>query len=250
MRTAVVIGVGQGLGPAVAGRLAADPWTERLVLSGLTEEDCATAADAVARDGLRLDVIPADLTDLNAVGDLVQETGDAARVALLAGIYPPAAALDVTPEQFRDVFAVNVFGTFFAAQGYARHMVARGSGAIVAVASTLARMPRMQQAAYASSKAALRQALRVLGLEVAASGVRVNMVSPGVIDTPMLRARYPHGVEPVVRGDLDRMKMRIPSGRLTAADDVAAAVSFFLGDDSGHVLLQDLVVDGGETLGM
>jgi 2,3-dihydro-2,3-dihydroxybenzoate dehydrogenase len=113
-------------------------------------------------------------------------------------------------------------------------------------------MPRMRQAAYCASKAGMRQGLRVLGMEVAPLGVRVNTVSPGPTDTPMMRALAADhaNVDDLAMGSLEAMRPRIPGGRVATPVDVANAVSFLLAPASEHVCLQDIVVDGGELLGM
>ena len=118
--------------------------------------------------------------------------------------------------------------------------------------STSKRMPRMRLAAYSASKAALRQALRVLAIEVAGSGVRINTVSPGPTDTEMMRqlARDHAAIDDLANGSLEVMRPRIPTGRVALASDVASAVTFLLSPASSHIVMADLVVDGGELLGM
>ena len=173
-------------------------------------------------------------------------------MVIAAGLFAPAPALEVAREEFARIFKVNTEGVFFVAQAYARVMAERGRGAIVGVASIAARMPRMRQTSYCSSKAGLRQALRVLGMEVGPLGVRVNTVSPGATDTPMMRALAADhsSVDDLARGSIEAMRPRIPNGRVARPEDVAAVVSFLLAPGSEHVMLEDIVVDGGELLGM
>ena len=173
-------------------------------------------------------------------------------MAIAAGIFAPAPALEVERDEFARIFSVNTQGVFFVAQAYARLMAERGRGAIVGVASIAARMPRMRQASYCGSKAGMRQALRVLGMEVGPLGVRVNSVSPGATDTPMMRALAADhsSVDDLAKGSIDAMRPRIPHGRVARPEDVAAVVSFLLGPESEHVMLEDVLVDGGELLGM
>ncbi|MET0749430.1 MAG: SDR family oxidoreductase, partial [Solirubrobacterales bacterium] len=187
-----------------------------------------------------------------AVGELVAATAEAERVVIAAGMFAPAPALEVERDEFARIYRVNAEGVFFVAQAYAREMAARGHGAIVGVASIAARMPRMRQASYCSSKAGMRQALRVLGMEVGPLGVRVNTVSPGPTDTPMMRALAADhsSVDDLAHGSIEAMRPRIPNGRVARPEDVAAVVSFLLAPGSEHVMLEDIVVDGGELLGM
>jgi 2,3-dihydro-2,3-dihydroxybenzoate dehydrogenase len=250
--TTVVVGGAQGIGAELARRLAREPWTERLVLADLLLDSCEELARELDGDGCEVSAQRVDVTDGDQVAELVAATPDAERVAIAAGIFAPAAALDVEREQFARILEVNLAGVFFVAQAYARSMAERGSGAIVGVASIAARMPRMRQVAYCASKAGMRHALRVLGMEVAPRGVRVNTVSPGATDTPMMRtlAGDHPSVDDLAIGSLEAMRPRIPHGRVARTADVANVVSFLLAPDSAHIHLQDVVVDGGELLGM
>jgi 2,3-dihydro-2,3-dihydroxybenzoate dehydrogenase len=250
--TTVVVGAAQGIGAGIARRLATEEWTSRLVLADLKLDGCRELAAELGTDGLGAEAIAVDVTDAAQVANLVGATADAGRVVIASGAFAPAPALEVGRDEFARIQGVNLMGAFFVAQGYARAMAERGSGAIVGVASIAARMPRMRQAAYCASKAGLRQALRVLGMEVAPLGVRVNTVSPGATDTPMMRALAADhaSVDDLAHGSLEAMRPRIPNGRVARPDDVANVVSFLLAPSSEHVFLQDIVVDGGELLGM
>jgi 2,3-dihydro-2,3-dihydroxybenzoate dehydrogenase len=250
--TAVVIGGGRGIGRAVAHALAGDATVARLLVADI---DGALAEETVrtdARDGLVGEARAVDLTDPDALRALVAESAGADRVAITAGVFSATSSLEVTGEEFMRVLGVNLVGCFLAAQLYAREMVDRGGGAIVATASIAARMPRMRQAAYSASKAGLRQALRVLAMEVVGDGVRINTVSPGPTDTPMMRelASDHASVDDLAQGSALALRPRIPNGRVATCEDVAAAVHFLLSPASAHIVMHDLVVDGGELLGM
>jgi 2,3-dihydro-2,3-dihydroxybenzoate dehydrogenase len=251
-QTTVVVGAAQGIGAELARRLASDPWTRRLVLADLVLDGCEELARELDGEGCEVSAQAVDVTDADQVDALLETTSDAERVAIAAGIFAPAAALEVEREQFSRILDVNLAGVFFVAQAYARAMAERGSGSIVGVASIAARMPRMRQVAYCASKAGMRHALRVLGMEVAPSGVRVNTVSPGATDTPMMRtlAGDHPSVDDLAVGSLEAMRPRIPHGRVARTADVANVVSFLLAPESAHIQLQDVVVDGGELLGM
>jgi len=185
------------------------------------------------------------------VSTLVAASDRADRVAIAAGVFFSSPSLEAPVEEFERVLRVNTVGCFHVAQLYAGHMVESGGGSIVAVASIAARMPRMRQAAYSASKAALRQSLRVLGLEVADQGVRINTVSPGATDTEMMRDLVNDVVvADLSRGSLETFRPRIPNGRVATTEDIATSVSFLLSPASSHIFMTDLVVDGGELLGM
>ena len=178
----------RGSAPGSRGGWPAETWTTRLVLADIKLDGADELAGELGGDEAEVEAIAVDVTDAAAVDELVAATAEAERVVIAAGLFAPAPALEVEREEFARIFEVNTEGVFFVAQAYARAMAERGHGAIVGVASIAARMPRMRQTAYCSSKAGMRQALRVLGMEVAPLGVRVNTVSPGATDTPMMRA--------------------------------------------------------------
>jgi 2,3-dihydro-2,3-dihydroxybenzoate dehydrogenase len=250
--TTVVVGAARGIGAAIAARLAAAEWTERIVLADLDETVLGVAAEIRAA-GTDADPQVLDITDPAGVDALLAAAPEARRLAIVSGIFEPAPALEVSQDSFRAIAEVNFFGAFFLAQAFARSMVEAGGGAIVGVASIAARMPRMRQAAYCASKAGMRQSLRVLGMEVAPQGVRVNTVSPGATDTPMMRSLagdHPDVGGDLARGSLEAMRPRIPDGRVATPEDVAEGVAFLLSPAASHLVLQDMVIDGGELLGM
>ena len=172
--------------------------------------------------------------------------------AIASGIYTGGSALETTRAEMDRIFAVNLFGVFFTAQGYAREMVTRRSGSIVAIGSISGRFPRMGQIAYGASKAGIRQALRVLAMETVPLGVRINLISPGPVDSEMMRAlKSDHpNVDDLAVGSPAAFRPRVPDGRVGRTEQVAAAAAFLLGPDSAHIAFHDLYLDGGETLGV
>lgn len=250
--TTVVVGAAQGIGAAVARRLAREPWTDRLVIADIRLDAVEALAAELRADGRRVDPYPVDVTDDASIAALVAQSREAERLAVVAGIFTASPVLDTTRDEFARILGVNLMGNFFAAQAYAREMVQRGHGSIVGVASIASRMPRMRQAAYGASKAGMRQALRVLAMEVVPQGVRVNTVSPGPTDTPMMRslAADHASVDDLATGSPDAFRPRVPDGRVARPEQVASAVAWLLSPDSEHVAFHDLHVDGGESLGI
>ena len=124
-------------------------------------------------------------------------------------------------------------------------------GVIVNTASVAAYEGQIGQAAYSASKAGMRQALRVLGMEVRGRGVRINFVAPGPTETPMMAelAADHTGIQ-LWEGELETFRPRIPDGRVAQPQDVANAIEFLLSDRALHISLHDLYVDGGESLGL
>lgn len=250
--TSVVIGAGRGIGQAISEELArADP-KAHLVLADINLDSVQRLAVSLQELGVQASAQHVDLADQDSVRQLVADTPEVDKVAIAAGIFEASSALETTVAELERITRINLIGCFQVAQLYAASMMDRGGGSIVAIASIAARMPRMRQAAYSASKAGLRQALRVLAMEVAASGVRINTVSPGATDTEMMRqlAGDHATVNDLADGSLAALRPRIPDGRVALGSDVAALVSFLLSSESSHILLADIVVDGGELLGM
>lgn len=250
--TTVVVGAAQGIGDQVARRLAVEPWTDRMVVADIRTDLVERLAAELSAAGMPTVARTVDVTDPDSIASLADDTRDAERLAVVAGIFRASPALDTSWAEFQEVLGVNLLGNFFVAQAYARYMVARGSGAIVGVASIAARMPRMRQAAYSASKAGMRQALRVLAMETVPFGVRINTVSPGPTDSPMMRslAADHASVDDLATGSPEAFRPRIPDGHVARSEHVAAAVAWLLSPDSAHVSFHDLQVDGGETLGI
>lgn len=249
--TTVVVGAAQGIGEAVARRLAREPWTERLVVADIAEAPLAALAADLRAAGHRVDAVRVDITDDASIAALVAASREAERVAVVAGIFHAVPSLETTRADFDRILGVNLMGNFFVAQAYAREMVARRSGSIVGVASIAARFPRMRQAAYCASKAGMRQAFRVLAMETVPLGVRINTVSPGPTDSPMMRALAADhaSVDDLATGSPEAFRPRIPDARVARPEQIAAATAWLLSPDSAHVAFHDLFVDGGETLG-
>ena len=250
----VIIGAAGGLGRVIAGRLGREPWCGRLIVSDLDEAKLEELAAELRDAGITdVETHVADASDCDSIERLVNASGDARRVCVTVGVMVPSSpALEITTEDFKTTFAVILTGAFMLAQAYARRMIERGvAGSIVAISSIAGHQPRWHQTAYVASKAGLNMALRVLALETAPHGVRVNIVSPGGIDTPMSQAwreRNP-GVSQTA-GSVETFRTRVPLGKLGELEDVAGAVAFLLGPDSSHIVMHDLVVDGGELLGL
>lgn len=167
-----------------------------------------------------------------------------------AGVLRTGSLASLTADDWQATFAVNVHGVFHLLQRLLPLFKRQRFGAIVNVASNAAHVPRMEMAAYCASKAALRSLSHCLALELAAYGVRSNLVSPGSTDTPMLHRLLPDdsAMARTISGSLATYKNGIPLGKLASPRDIANAIVFLASDLAGHITLQDLVVDGGATL--
>ncbi|GAA2118729.1 2,3-dihydro-2,3-dihydroxybenzoate dehydrogenase [Kitasatospora saccharophila] len=241
-RIALVTGAAQGIGAAVAALLAA---------RGARVVGCDLRGDP---DGGADGVRELDVTDGAAVEALVErverELGPVDVLVNVAGVLRVAPALELTDADWRHSFEVNTTGVFHTCRAVGRRMAARGRGSVVTVGSNAAGVPRTGMAAYAASKAATAMYVRCLGLELAAAGVRCNLVSPGSTDTAMQRSLWtdPDAERRVLEGDPASYRVGIPLGRIADPADIAEAVAFLAGDRARHITMHDLYVDGGATL--
>ncbi|WP_433274662.1 2,3-dihydro-2,3-dihydroxybenzoate dehydrogenase [Actinosynnema sp. CS-041913] len=248
-KVALVTGAARGIGEAV---------TEGLVRAGATVAAVDVDTIGLKRVAAEWDgqVRPytADIGDSAAVArvvaDVEREVGPIGIGVSVAGILRPASVCETTDEDWAATFAVNATGAFTVLRELARRMAPRGNGVLVTVGSNAAGVPRMGMGAYAASKAAVTMLTRCLGLELAGSGIRCNVVSPGSTDTDMQRMLWTDDEGParVVAGDPDQYRVGIPLGRIADPADIAEAVLFLVSDRARHITMQNLYVDGGATL--
>ena len=168
-----------------------------------------------------------------------------------AGILRMGATDQLSLADWQQTFAVNVGGAFNLFQATMGQFRRQRGGAIVTVASDAAHTPRIGMSAYGASKAALKSLALTVGLELAASGVRANLVSPGSTDTDMQRTLWVNEDAEAqrIRGFGEQFKLGIPLGKIARPQEIASTILFLASDLASHITLQDIVVDGGSTLG-
>jgi len=199
--------------------------------------------------------ITLDISNEQAVRETCQsvlttgETIDA--LVNVAGILQMGKITELTTEQWQRTFDVNVSGAFHIMQQVIPVMKAANSGAIVSVSSNANHMPRMSMAAYSASKSALTNLTMVAGIELAEYGIRCNVVSPGSTQNPMQWSLWQDesGEENTINGFPEQFKPGIPLGKLATPEDIAETVVFLCSSQANHITLQDIVIDGGATLG-
>lgn len=245
--TAVITGGGRGIGLTVARALAADG--RKVALLDLLDTVTATAAQisdefGVGAVGLRVDVTDQDA--VNAAFDRVAaELGTPQVLLTAAGIEINGDSIDVTAAHWRKVIDVNLTGTFFAAQAFGRGLLANQlSGSAVLIASMSGLIVNVPQwaASYNSSKAAVAHLAKSLAVEWAASGIRVNSMSPGYVLTDLTQQIIDR--EPELLAD---WISRIPMGRMALPADLTGLVRFLVSEDSSYLTGQQIVIDGGYT---
>ncbi|HEV2372463.1 MAG TPA: glucose 1-dehydrogenase [Streptosporangiaceae bacterium] len=247
-RVALVTGAPGGIGRAVAELLA-----EQGATVAVNSEDPAAAADVaerITKSGGRAVTAVADVTDAaalhHAVEDVVQRLGRLDILVTCAGIQRYGTVSTTSEQLWDEVFAVNVKGTFLATRAAMPHLRRSGSGAVVIVSSVQASVAQTNVVAYSASKGALNAFARAVAVDEARYGVRVNVISPGSVDTPMLRASAelfggPAGVGPT----LAAWGSAHPLGRIGRPREIAQAVSFLASERASFITGEDLRVDGG-----
>ncbi|HEX4818151.1 MAG TPA: 2,3-dihydro-2,3-dihydroxybenzoate dehydrogenase [Nonomuraea sp.] len=242
-------GAAGGIGQAVVWALAqAGAAVTALDADGERADQVAAHARAAgyAVTARQLDVTaPAQVEAVLAAAQA--EYGPPGILVNVAGVLHHGPVTELPTETWRWLFAVNTDGVFHLCREAAWPMIQRRAGVIVTVTSNAATVPRTQLAGYAASKAAAAMFTRCLGLELAGYGIRCNIVAPGSTDTPMLRQA---GQSPAsaIEGVPQDFRLGIPLGRIAAPADVADAVLFLCSEQSRHITMQTLHVDGGAAL--
>ena len=239
-KIALVTGASGGIGCACARELAKRGYTV-LAHANRGLDAVQTLADELRKNGMDAHAVCCDLSDSAAVGAMCKEIlavhhrVDA--LVLCAGVSHTGLLTDMTDEQWHHVMDVNVSGAFYLIRSLAPGMVSRRSGSIVTISSMWGRSGASCEAAYSASKAAIIGLTQALAKELGPSGVRVNCIAPGVIDTKMMDE---HSEE-----TKQMLAEETPLGRLGTGEDVAKAAAFLLGEDACFITGQTLGVDGG-----
>jgi NAD(P)-dependent dehydrogenase (short-subunit alcohol dehydrogenase family) len=254
-RRAVVTGSAQGIGKAVATRLAADG--ENLVLVDRLQDRLDSTADELRASGVRVETVVCDLSDVDAVralgGTLEQEPVDVLVNVAGIGIMSQFAELDV--DQWDLTFDINVRAPFLLCQRIGGAMAARGRGRIVNMASISGKRGGENLADYSASKAAVISLTQSAAAAFGPAGVTVNAVCPGLVWTPMweatgawIAANNPAFTESGASNHdafMAAVMAGTPLQRPTRVEDIAAAVSFLVSEDAELITGQALNVDGG-----
>lgn len=245
-RTAIVTGAASGIGLAIAQRLAADGAT--VALFDRDGDNAHAAAEEITAGGHRAEAWPVDVTDrdqiVEAVAAVRSQLGAPTILVNSAGLDGFDRFLDITPELWQRIIAVNLTGTFDCCQAVVPSMLEARWGRIVNISSSSAQTGNPLMTHYSAAKAGVVGLTKAMALELGPKGITVNTIPPGFIDTPMLRKTESKGF---LGKGVEAHENTTPVRRVGLPEDIAAACAFLVRDDASYITGQIIPVNGGRT---
>ena len=247
LKVAVVTGAGQGIGRAIACRLARDGFA--IAIIDINDDALDNVKNEIEKLGAPVLALRADLTKLDEIQKVIDRAAEWGQLSVLvnnAGRVLITPFLEISGDEWDTILTLNLKTVFFAMQFAARHM--QTGGRMINLSSISGRSGRPDQAHYAAAKCGVISITQSAALAFASQGITVNAICPGVVDTPMttgiheMRAKA-LGITP--EESLSRMVAKIPLGRLEKTDDVAGVVSFLCSAGASYITGQSLNVCGG-----
>jgi NAD(P)-dependent dehydrogenase (short-subunit alcohol dehydrogenase family) len=241
-KVTVITGGSSGIGLAAAKAFVNEG--AYVFIAGRRQPELDKAKAAIGRNVSTVQIDVAKLVDLERLfGQVKAEKGGLDILVASAGFVEMAPMAAVTPEHFDKTFAINARGVFFTVQKAVPLM--RDGGSIVLVSSGAHLKGIPFYVTYSATKAALRSFARSMAAELKDRGIRVNTLSPGAIDTPIIDGQFKTKEE--ADGAREMFKQMTPLGRIGKPEEMAKAILFLASDDSSYTTGADLVADGGMT---
>jgi NAD(P)-dependent dehydrogenase (short-subunit alcohol dehydrogenase family) len=241
-KVAVITGGSSGIGLETAKRFVQEG--AYVFITGRRASELEKAKSAIGRNVTVVQGDIANLADLDRLWATVKaEKGGVDIIVASAGFVETITLAQATPDHFDKTFGINARGTFFTVQKALPLL--RDNGSIVLVSSCVSNMGIPMYTTYGATKAAMRSFARSWAMELKERGVRVNTLSPGATDTPIIDGQFKTKEE--VAGAKKMFAEKTPLGRIGRPEELAAAALFLACDDSSYATGIDLVVDGGMT---
>jgi len=242
-RVAVVTGAASGIGLGIARRLAENG--NAVALLDRDGPGTEQAAAELTDQGLKATAYQVDVADRSGLEHVFarvrQDLGAVTVLVTSAGIESFDAALDITPEKWDHILAVNLTGTFTCMQLAVPDMIAEGWGRIVTISSSSAQSGAPNMAHYVASKGGVIGLTKAFAREFASQGITVNTIPPTIVDTPMARKAEGAGDVP----SIDTMGKMVPLGRAGTPSDIAGMCGFLCSEEGGYITGQVVGVNGG-----
>jgi NAD(P)-dependent dehydrogenase (short-subunit alcohol dehydrogenase family) len=242
--TVFVTGASQGIGAGIAVEMARQGYD--VAVSSTRPEKLSPVLDEIRKAGARALPVELDIRDQasidRAMAAVAGEFGGLDVLVNNAAVALRKTALEFTREEWDSIIGTNLTGTFFMSQAMGRHLInTKRAGAIISITSTHGMVGMAKRSAYGIAKAGVIHMTRMLAIEWAEHGIRVNSVAPGAVITPSRDAMPTDPNHAAVR------MARIPLKKLCTVDDVAAAVAYLASPQAAYITGQTLVLDGGVT---
>ena len=241
-KVAVITGGSSGIGLATAKRFTAEG--AYVFITGRRRAELDKAASEIGKNVTAVQGDVSSLADIDRLYEAVaKEKGKVDIVFANAGFVEGAPTVTATPEHFDKTFGINARGVYFTVQKALPFL--NDGGAIILTGSGLWMKGFPGYGTYSATKAALRSFTRTWTAELKDRKIRVNLISPGAVDTPMMDAQFP--TKEIAEQARAQFSAMTPLGRLARAEDIASAALFLASDESSYIAGIDLAVDGGVT---